>query len=182
MALPQKVVEQLGREPVNTPGWSTGLLMFTGGILVILLGIYFALLQVYGPYLTKQTAQLNDQLNALAKTISPDDQAKFIAFYSEIANLKTVLTNHVFASHLFTWLESNTEANVYYSSFSFSTGNKVILTVVAPTETDIAQQLAIFENAPAVKNVSFSTVSYVSSSNTWQFTVTLTMDPDIVFH
>lgn len=181
MALPQKVVEQLGREPVNTPGWSVGLLMFTGGILVLLLGIYFALLQIYGPYLTTQTAQLNDKLNALAKTISQEDQTKFIAFYSEIANLKTVLANHVSASHFFTWLEQNTEANVYYSNFSFSTGNKVVLGVVAPAEADIAQQLAIFENAPAVKNMSFSTVSYVPSSNTWQLSVTLTMDPAAVF-
>ena len=120
-------------------------------------------------------------MSALAKSISPDDQAKFITFYSEIANLKTVLANHVTLSRFFSWLEENTEANVYYTHLTFSTGNKVVLSAVARNEADVNQQLSIFENAPEVQNVSFSGTTYTSQSNTWQFTATLTMNPAAVF-
>lgn len=181
MALPQQVIEQLSREQPETPGWLSGMLLFSGGIFLIVLVIYFGLTLGYEPYVSGETAQLNVQLSALAKTISPDDQAKFITYYSEIANLKTVLANHVTMSRFFGWLEANTEANVYYANLSFSTGNKVVLAAVAQNEADVNQQLSIFENAPEVQNVSFSGTTYASQSKAWQFTVTLTMNPAAVF-
>jgi len=54
MPLPDKVIEQLGREPPKTPGWSFGIVMFSGTILFIAVFIYFGLTLGYEPYLQLQ--------------------------------------------------------------------------------------------------------------------------------
>ena len=175
MALPQQVIERLSREPPKTPGWSFGLLMFSGVIFFIALLAYFGLTLGYEPYLNGQISQLNAKIDALAKSISPDDQARFITFYSEITNLKSVLGNHVFFSQFLAWLEKNTQANVYYSHLAFSSENRIMLTGNAKSVTDISQQIAIFEAAHEVNSVGLSAVSFLPASGQWQFNVTLTM-------
>lgn len=180
MALPQQVIERLTRENPETPGWSLGILTFSGGILFIALAVYFGLVFGYEPYLASRVSQLNGQVDALAKSISPDDQAKFVALYSEITNLKGTLANHVFFSHFLSWLETNTEANVYYSSFAFTGGNQISLAGVAKNEADVNQQLAIFETAPAVKAMSVSSVALDTGNGTWKFNAILTMDTSLI--
>ena len=137
MALPQQVIESLSREPAETPGWSFGLLMLSGGIFLLALLIYFGLTFGYEPYINTQISQLNLKLSTLSKSISADDQAKFSVFYSEITNIKTTLQSHVSFSRFLLWLSKNTEANVYYSHLSFSSGNQVLLTGLAPSEADV---------------------------------------------
>jgi hypothetical protein len=180
MALPQQVIDRLSREPSKTPGWSFGVFTFSGGIFFLAILVYCGLIFGYEPYIDSQIAQLGTQIGTLAKAISPDDQARLVTFYSEISNLKTALTSHVALSRFLTWLQNNTEANVYYSRFQFSSGNQVVLTGIAKTEADVNQQVAIFEADPAVKSMNISTVSFSDSNRLWQFAVTLTMDPAAV--
>ncbi|MGC9598806.1 MAG: hypothetical protein ABSE18_00245 [Minisyncoccia bacterium] len=180
MALPEQVIERLSKESPQTPGWSVGLLAFSGGILLIALLIYFGLAFGYEPYLDSRIAQLDAQMDTLAKSISAGDMAQFTAFYSEITNLKAALGTHVVFSRFLLWLEKNTEANVYYSRFTFSSGNQIVLSAIAPTEADVNQQVAIFEAAPEVKSVNLSAVSLSPTGGQWQFTVTLIVDPPSV--
>ncbi|MGC9968163.1 MAG: hypothetical protein ABSC29_00295 [Minisyncoccia bacterium] len=179
MALPQQVIDRLTREPPETPGWSLGLLTFSCGILAIALAVYFGLTFGYEPYLDAQTAQLSTQINTLTKSISSDDRAKFITFYSEIVNVKTAVANHVVFSRFLSWLEKNTEANVYYSHLAFSAGNKIALSGAAKTEADVNQQAAIFEAAPEVRAVDLSSVVLSATGGQWQFNMILTMDPSL---
>jgi len=180
MALPEQVIERLSKESPQTPGWSFGLLAFSGGILLVALFVYFGLVFGYEPYLDSRISQLNAQMATLAKSISASDMTKFTAFYSEITNLKAVLGNHIIFTHFLSWLEGNTEVNVYYSRLTFSAGDQVVLSALAPTETDVNQQVAIFEAAPEVKTVNLSAVSLSPTGGQWQFTVTLIMDPSVL--
>lgn len=177
MTLPQQVVDRLSKEPTQTPGWSFGLLLFSGAIFFLSLVVYFGLAWGYGPYLDSQLAQLKAKSETLAKSIPAEDQAKFIAFYSRVANVKAALTNHVVFSRLLSWLEKNTQANVYYSRIAFSGGNQIALTGLARTVADANQQAAIFETAPEVKTMSFTGISFSDANRLWQFPVMLTMDP-----
>jgi Tfp pilus assembly protein PilN len=179
MPLPQQVIDRLSREPAKTPGWSLGIVTFSGGTLFLAVVVYLGLAFGYGPYLDAQITQLNAQLDTLAKTISPDDQARLVTFYSEIANLKTVLNNHVAFSRFLAWLEKNTEANVYYSRASFSTENQVLLSGFAKNEADVNQQLVIFERDPSVTNANLSTITLSESDHLWQFSITLTLTPSL---
>ncbi len=180
MALPQQVIDRLSREPAKTPGWSFGLLLFSGGIFFIAVITWLGLAYGYTPYLQNQLSTLSAQVDTVAKTISPDDQATLVSYYSEISNVRTVLQNHVIFSRFLSWLEAHTETNVYFSRLSFASGSQINLTGIAKTENDANQQMAIFEAAPEVKSAAISTVALQENTNSWQFGVTLNLDPTAV--
>lgn len=179
MALPEKVIEQLGRETPKTPGWSFGIISFSAGIFFIVIFLWVGLTAGYKPYLDAQTAKIEDQINQENQLVSPADQTALINYYSQISNLQVLLQNHVDTANFFTWLEQNTESNVYYSSLSLTSGNQVSLTAEATTEADANQQIAIFESSPEVQSVSVSGISEPSGSSFWQFNVTLVLEPSV---
>ena len=180
MALPQQVVEQLSREEApRTPGWSFGVMLFSGSILLIVLVIYAGLRFGYEPYLTGQMNALQSKVNNLGQSISPAEEANLVTFYSEIGNLESLVKNHVIFSNFLTWIEQNTEANVYYNTMSFSSEDQVTLNGYAKTAGDIPEQIAVFESSPDVASVVLSNVSYSAASNNWVFNVVLTMNPDL---
>jgi Tfp pilus assembly protein PilN len=180
MPLPEKVIEQLGQEAPRTQGWALGALFFSGGILFLTVAIYFGLTLGYQPYLQSQLASVQNQVNTLGKSVSASDQSQLIDFYSQIANLQTLLRRHTFSSQFFSWLEQNTEANVYYRSLALSEGGQISLSGVAMSEADVNQQVAIFENSPEVSSVTVSSVTAPQLLGTgWTFGVTLVMSPSV---
>jgi hypothetical protein len=179
MALPQQVVEQLSHGSARTPGWSSGILLFSGSIFLIIVFIYAGLRFGYEPYLNSQLSSLEAQAQKVGQSVSPADEANLITFYSQIANLQLLIKNHVFFSQFLTWLGQNTEANVYYTSMIFSSSNQIALAGVAKTSADVLEQIAIFEAAPNAAAVSLSNVTFSSSLNGWVFDVVLTMQPSV---
>jgi hypothetical protein len=180
MPLPEKVIEQLGQEPSGTQGWATGAIFFSFGILFLSVAIYFGLTLGYAPYLQGQLKDTQGQVTTLNNSVSASQQSQLIDFYSQIANLQTLLQNHVLASHFFTWLEQNTEANVYYQSLNLTQGTQVTLSGVAKTEADINQQIAVFENSSDVSSVSVSNVTAPQLLGPgWTFNATLVMSPSV---
>jgi hypothetical protein len=180
MPLPEKVIEQLGQEAPKTPGWALGALFFSGGILFLSVAIYFGLTLGYEPYLQSQLTSVRNQVSTLGNSVSPSDQSQLIDFYSQIANLQTLLQRHVISSQFFSWLEQNTEANVYYRSLALIQGDQVALSGVAASEADVNQQIAVFENSPEVSSVTVSNLTAPSLLGSgWTFTVTLVMDPSV---
>ena len=181
MPLPEKVIEQLGREPSETQGWALGALFFSGGILFLAAAIYFGLTFGYEPYLQSQLTSAQNKVDALSNSVSASDQSQLIDYYSQIANLKTLLQNHTFPSQLFSWLEKDTEANVYYQSFVLASGNQLTLSGAASTEADINQQIAIFENDPEVSSVTVSNVNAPQLlGNKWTFSMILIVNPSML--
>jgi len=175
MALPQQVIDSLSKEPPKTPGWSVGMLMFSGGVLFIAILIYAGLAFGYEPFLNSKINSVTDQINTVAQSISPGDQTKLVTYYSEIANVRTALANHVSFSNFLTWFAAHTEANVYFNRMTFSSGNQVSLSGVAANEEDVNQQVAIFQSSPDVQSVSVQNVSLPVNTSLWQFTMSLVM-------
>lgn len=180
MPLPEQVIEQLGKETPKTPGWSMGLISFAGGILFITIFLWAGLQYGYKPYFDNQTQKIEDQISAENNQISQADQTNLVNFYSQLSNLKQLLQTHVIPTNLLTWLEANTEQNVYYSSFSFTDTGTLTLTANARTESDANQQIAIFENSPQVKSVSVSGLTASSNIGFWQFSITMSIDQSLV--
>jgi hypothetical protein len=181
MALPQQVVEQLSQEEApRTPGWSFGIMLFSGSILLIVVVIFAGLRFGYEPYLTGQLNGLQGQVNDLGQSISPAQEVTLSTFYSQISNLQLLMKHHVMFSQFFDWIEKNTEANVYYNSMNFTSNDQVTLMGNAKTSADIPEQVAIFEASPDITSVVLSNVSYSPSANDWIFNVELTMDPDLL--
>ncbi len=180
MALPEKIIERLGREPVRTPGWSSRLLMFSSTILLIGLFVYVGLVYGYTPYLKTQLKDLDSQIQKFSQEIPTADQAELIAFYSQMANIKTLLNNHIATSRVFEWLEKQTQTNVFFSRFSLNIqGNQLSLAGVAKSTEDIAEEMRVFQTQPEVEQVSVNNMS-IGTAGFWQFDLSLTLNPSFL--
>lgn len=179
MALPQKVIEQLGRAPVKTPGWSGQLLMFSSTLFFISLVVYLGLIFGYRPYLNSQVKRLNDKIQSLSQQIPLEDQKKIINFYAQLVNLRTVLNGHIFTTPIFGWLEKNTHSNVYYTRLGLNAQNRqVTIAGLAKSVWDIAEQLKIFDDDPGVSQLNFGNSS-IGPGGLWQFNLVLTLTPEM---
>jgi len=177
MALPQKAIEQLSREPVQTPGWSSKLLMWSSTLFFISLATYFGLRFGYQPYLITQQNEVQDEIERFTQQIPVEEQEKIITFYSQLANVRTLLANQTIASALMPWLESYTHQSVSFSSFSANLAQATIaMTGEALTLTALAEQIAAFQETPDVLEFEFPGAAKTDEGR-WGFTVNLTLDP-----
>lgn len=185
MALPQQVVERLGREQVDTPGWSSRLLMFSGTIFFVGLAVYLGLIFGYKPYLEKQVADLDAQIANFSLQIPPEEQNKLIYFYSQVVNLQEILNHHIISSQTLAWLEKNTEANVYYDRLTWSAfpssgpgSNQFGISGFAKTSDDFSKQISVFQANPLVKNIDINSLT-LSTNNLWRFEINLLVTNDV---
>jgi len=168
MALPQKVIEQLGREPPKTPGWSGQLLIFSSTIFIVCIFIYLGLVFGYQSYLRSEVQKLQDQIQVFSQKVPADEQAKLVDFYSQIANLRSLIANHAIASRALPWLEKNTQANSYIHRFSLDAAtSRLTIGVRSKTMSDALQQIATLENLPEIKSLDIGSLN--SAEDWWQF-------------
>lgn len=179
MPLPQQVINQLSHDNEKTPGWSSGVLLFSAILFVVVLLIYGFLTFFYGPQLNGNLNTLQGKVATLDQSIASGNETQLVAFYSQVVNLQTVLNNHIAFSQFLTWLQQNTEANISYSQLSFSSGGQISFSGSAPSEADINQQVAIFESSPEVEKFTISNVAASGGTGVWTFSATLIMNPSI---
>lgn len=177
MALPEKVLEQLAREPPKTPGWAGQFLTFSATIFFLALFIYAGTVYGYRPYLGSKVDELKGQLQLAGQQIPVEEQAKIANFYSQVVNLGTLLRGRTFVSGIFAWFEKNTQVNIYYNRFNLNVpNNQLSLGGIAKTVEDANQQFAIFQSRPEVGRINVDTI--VSAAGVWQFDITIFFAPD----
>ncbi len=180
MALPEQVVDRLSREPVQTPGWSGQLLMFSSTIFFISLAVYGGIVFGYKPYLEKQISNFDVQINDFGKKIPTEEQNKLVAFYSQIVNLRGILRQHVISSQLLEWLEKNTVTSVYYNKMDFSlSSGQLNLVGYSKTVDDFSKQLIVFQNDSVVQRIAVNGLT-ISANNMWQFNINLFLNSAII--
>lgn len=179
MALPPKVIEQLGRSPAETPGWSSRLLMFSSTLFVLSLVAYLGLVYGYQPYLQGEIQEVDRRIKTDLQKIPATDREKIIVFFSQLSNLRSILEKHPSPSAVFALLEATTHPNIYYTQMALNTGrNEVVLSGVATSVADVTEQVKIFQKREEIKGVSLGGVN--SGGKNWQFEVTLTLAPDLL--
>lgn len=180
MALPKKVSEQLSQVPSRTPGASGSLLMLTTILLTISLASYFGLKFGYEPYLNDRIEKLDLEIEAFTKQIPPEKQTEIISLYSQLSNLKTLLTQHTFTSKFFEWFEKYAQINASYQNLRFDPiKGDIILTGQARTVNDIGEQLMVMNQLPEVKSISLSNISN-NTNGFQQFDLRISIDPKVV--
>lgn len=135
--------------------WPRRLFIFStflaGIILVITLGLRYG----YESYLARAISEKDTALEGLAKQIPDADREGFIAFYSQLLNLKSVLTNHTTAGGLFTWLERNINAHVSITRFNLTMKtNTLTIDGLAASYKDLSEQLTVLQMLPEVDRYS----------------------------
>jgi hypothetical protein len=180
MALPQEVINRLSEERPAEVSWTSGLFGFSVTLFVVVIVLYAGMSFGYAPYVNSRIVGVDNDLKRIGQSVNTDKTASLIGFYSQVTHVRSLAQGHIFFSQFLTWLGAHTEANVYFLALSFSGGNQASLTVLARTENDLNQQVAVFESDPNVASVNVSNITSVSSvSGFWQGNLVLAMKPAI---
>lgn len=165
------VSEQFVTEKVSV-GWPWRIFVFSLVVFFLSLSIYFGLRFGYGPYLEKSSEELDKKLAELTRTISVDEQDRFVNFYSQLVNLKAVLNSHSFVSNVFQFLERNTINSVYYNEANVDVNKRfVALKGFANNLQSLTEQVAVLEKAAEVESVILSNVGFVNNVTSFEFLV-----------
>ena len=179
MAMP---TQQSGKElfsGIDSAGLPWRILLFSGIVFGLSLFVYFGFRFGYESYLNSRSEKLDQKIEALASEISQEDQQNFIAFYSQLSNLKQVMGTHAFSGNVFSFLEANTLPQVFYTEAQYDgTSSGVSLSGTANSLTMLAAQLAQFNKAPQVMNASLNTMGFDPKTNVVSFSMDLTFQPD----
>lgn len=180
MALPQQAVERLAHASYGQTGWHRRLLAFTSALFFLSIFVHLGLTFGYRPYLESQVEKLDAQIKKFSQDVPREDQEKITRFYSQLANLKTLLEGHVVVSPVFDWLQANTLPDITFTKFSLNTQNgQLALGGVSKSAQDIAVQLQHFTRQREVLRTSFSNVNQ-GTQGLWQFDLTLFLDPALI--
>ena len=176
MALPPQALEQLGRESIRSPGWSSRILMLAGTIFFASIAIYLGVVLGYRPFLVGQLKEVEEEITRLEVQIPPADQEAIITFHSQLLNVRRLLVEQRFPSRVFPLLEENTEVDVYFTKATLDLAkNRLELEGKAKTMDDVVAQLAAFRAVPEVRQVVFEGAAR-GSDGLWNFSANLSLD------
>lgn len=151
--------------------------MFTSTLFFLAIFIYAGLVFGYKPFLRSQVNKLNDRIQSFGQQVSLEDQTKIVSFYSQLANVKTILGNHVFVSPVFRLLEKTTQGNVFFTKLALTVASRqMLLGGLAKSLNDATEQVQIFQNQPEVERVVLNNLG-AGQGGRWQFDITLTLTP-----
>lgn len=117
--------------------------------LILFIGLKFGYLN----YLDSKNQEIDKKISEITNSIDEVERENLIIFYSQIFNLKEIIKNHNYPSKLFSFLEDNTLAKVYYSDLNWTADKNVVsLKGLASDLNYLSKQLEVFQNN---KNVSY---------------------------
>ncbi len=154
-------------------GWPWKIMISAVFLFSLSIFIYISLQFGYTAYLSGEEKKVNTLTDQLEKQVSAEDRNSFVNFYSQIANLKTVLSQHLFSYNVFSFLEKNTLPSVTYTSASMDNEART-LTVegVAGAFDSVAGQVAVFEDQPEVLLASLEKVTLTGAQASFSIQVT----------
>lgn len=130
-------------------------------IIIFLMVVLFLLFcdLFYKPHLERQVANWENKILNLEKEIPAQDRAEVLTFYSQLVNLKKLLSQHLYPSQIFQTLEGVTHPQVAFFSFSYEfKEGRLKLEGKAQSLGVIAEQLAGFKRAPLFEKINLSGV------------------------
>lgn len=176
MALPtqQPSYAQVVERAPRSPAWFGQLMAFAVMILVLVIVVFFGITFGYRPYLEKKVAALDNEISDFSRKVPADEQANILTFYSQLANLKTVLGKHTATPAFLRWIEEGTVQSVQVTKVSMNVASRQVqVTGIADSQTDVALQVAAFQNRPGVERVDFRNSQAVAGGV--QFDVAMTV-------
>lgn len=167
-------------ESENLPvGWpwrffSVSLIIFLAATL-----FFFGLSLGYEPYLNSKIREMDANIDQLLGIISREDQEKFAQFYSQLANLKTILDDHILSSKIFPLLEKITNQKVYYNNLNLRVPERELeLEGFADSYGVLGEQLEAFDQAPEIERYLMNQSQ--ANGNLVQFKATLKFKSDFL--
>ena len=152
--------------------WKIFLVMMTACAIVV--AGYLGLTLGYRPYLEGKIAEVKKEIDDLGKSLPIEQQEKFLKFYSQVVNVKALLSAHIELTKLFAFLEKNTNKHVVYDNIHFDADRRELaLEGVADSYQILAQQLQAFDQAPEVEHYIVSQSRLVENKARFRMTATI---------
>ncbi len=178
--LPKNLKEQFRPEklPSGMP-WRLFIFiaLFTLAVALVYAGLSFG----YRPYLESRISEVDQQISQLGAAISKQDQENFVRFYSQLINFNKILEKHPLPSKIFLLLEQATNKKVAYTNVDLRVGEKKLtLEGIAASYTTLAEQLASYDQSPAVASSLLNQSQYSDTDNAVRFKVTLMLKDGVL--
>jgi len=171
---------------VNAPRGGGG---FSGLLFLISLLIFITSLVAagasfaYTQYLNSAIASKSHSLELAEGAFDPSTIQDLVRLDSRLTQSKKLLASHVAVSNLFALLETQTLANVSFSSFDYQLGDdgsaKITLQGVADSFSTVALQSDQFGGNKLLKDVVFTNIA-VDNAGHVNFNVSATVDPSVL--
>lgn len=163
-------------------GWLSKFIRFSAGLLILVLVIYFALQYGYLRYLDKKVADIENKIQSLEKEIASQDREEVTVFYSQLINLRNLLSSHIYSSQILTRLELITHPLVSFSNFNYDYDERRIkMEGYAANLPTIAEQLFAFERTSEFEEINISDVREVSRGKV-VFSLEIFFKPSLVLN
>ena len=103
------------------------------------------------------------QNTAKEESLRPELLNQIAALERRLKGVRTLITDHLFASNVFGVIEANTHPQVRFVNFTFSADSlKVDMSGEAASYSVLARQIGIFEREPQIERVEFGGLSSTS--------------------
>lgn len=138
----------------SASGWPWRLFLFSFLVLATTVVVYLGLEFGYQIFLKNQISSRDAKIDELSQNIPKEEQERFLGFYSQLANLQSVLDNHSSTSKVLPFLEANTNKKVSYDSVDLRAAErKLTLDGAADSYEIFSQQLEAFNQAKDVERL-----------------------------
>lgn len=154
-------------------GWPWKILVSGVFLFSLTVFIYIALQFGYSAYLSAEEKKVDTLTTQLEKQVTAEDRTSFVNFYSQVVNLKQVLSQHLFSYNVFSFLEKSTLPTITYTSAAMDNdAHSLTVEGVANAFDAVAGQVAVFEEQPEVLLASLEKVTLTGAHAVFSIKVT----------
>lgn len=172
---------------VTTHKSGGGLIGFLCFFMVLISVLAYGGVYIYNKSLVQQKSELDIKLAKARDSIGTDFVSDMKRLNARITGVKTLLGTHVAVTPIFEALQDTTLRTVVYNNFSYElktddTTKKTVVTVTltgtAKSYAAIALQSDAYTKSPLIKNPIFSDLKINTKTNTVDFKLVFTCDPN----
>lgn len=131
--------------------FSQKMFIFIGSIFLTFLLVFSAYLGLiwYQIIVTRQIQSIKEEIFVLDDNILKyqKEEISIKDLQGKFKYIEGILNNHIYWTKFFSMLEKNTVQEVYYTNFSMSGQEKVVISAVGKDYNSVAKQLLAFKNA-----------------------------------
>jgi len=173
MALQPSYDQVVSRAP-RSPAWFGQLMAFAITLLLLSVVVFLGITFGFRPYLENRVSALDQQIDDFTRQVPASEQAAIATFYSQLANIRTVLGKHTATPALLSWLEGGTVSQVQLTKVSFNAASRQVqVSGIARDATDVASQVVSLQGLPGVERVDFRNSALTGTGTTFDLNVTV---------
>jgi len=152
------------------------LLFYIGLALLVLEGAAYGGLFVLKRYQTAAFEELIAEIESKAE-IRPEAINQVFLLDNRLRDMRTILSQRLYLSSLFSFLEGTTNSKVRFLNFSFRADTRRLeMTGEAGGYATLARQIALFESDPRIERVEFGNLA-LDQNNLLRFQTTIIFTP-----